>query len=246
MAFFRDHMDRNRTGGNFADLLKMFDQGRQIVSVDRSDVFEPHLFEEDTGDQQVFCQLLDSPDQMDEMRSERQLPQDILHMRFQAVVASSGNEAGQMRGYGPDAFGNGHLVVVDDQDEVAVEFPDIVQGLEGDTVSERAVSHDGNDLCVASDPFICGGKTHGRGEGGSGVSRHKSVVLRLRGLLESREPPVLPDRMKIPVPPRQHLMRIRLMPHIPDDRIRRAVEHSVQRHGQLDHAEVRSQVSSVF
>ena len=40
-------------------------------------------------------------------------------------------------------------------------------------------------------------------------------------------------------------MRIALVPHVPHDRVVRRSKHTVQRHGQFHHAQIRGEVSAV-
>ena len=67
----------------------------------------------------------------------------------------------------------------------------------------------------------------------------------VRALLTSRkagDAAMLAQASHAAAPPGQDLVSIGLMPHVPHQPVVRRVEHVVQRHGQLDRAEVRREV----
>ncbi len=83
-----------------------------------------------------------------------------------------------------------------------------------------------------------------RRDRGRRVGGAEDVVLGFRAVREAGEPAVLADRRRAVAPARQHLVRVRLVAHVPDEEVARGVEHVVQGHRQLDRAEARSEVSA--
>src|SRR4029453_741480 len=71
-----------------------------------------------------------------------------------------------------------------------------------------------------------------------------AIVFAFRAQKKSVEALELTHRMKTIEPAGKHLMDIALMTDVHDKAIARRVEHTMQRNGQLDHAEIRSQMSS--
>ena len=65
-----------------------------------------------------------------------------------------------------------------------------------------------------------------------------------RALEESGEAVLLPQRFHARVAAGEELVRISLVPDVPDQLVAWRVEHRVQRHGQLDHAEPRADVAT--
>ncbi len=63
------------------------------------------------------------------------------------------------------------------------------------------------------------------------------VVLALRALGEAGEPAFLAQRAHAVAAAGEDLVRIGLVADVPDQPVARRVEHVMQRHGQLDHAE---------
>ena len=69
-------------------------------------------------------------------------------------------------------------------------------------------------------------------------------MLRLGHRAERREPAVLPDRAELVAAAGEHLVRIGLVADVPDDLVLWRVEQAVERHRQLAHAEVGSEVTA--
>ncbi len=69
-----------------------------------------------------------------------------------------------------------------------------------------------------------------------GVRCTERIVFALRPLGETGQPVLLAQRPDAVAPPGQDLVRIGLVPDIPDQAVIRRVEHGMDRHGQLDHA----------
>ena len=70
------------------------------------------------------------------------------------------------------------------------------------------------------------------------------VVLGLLHRAERGEPSVLADRTEPVAAPCQDLVRVCLVADVPEDLVRRGVQHGMQRDGELAGAEVRSEVSA--
>ena len=78
-------------------------------------------------------------------------------------------------------LGNGHLVIVDNDDEVRAQFGTYIQSFEGFTSTQRAIADDGDDVFVRA--FDVAGllKARGQADGCRGVSHFKVVVYRAFG-----------------------------------------------------------------
>ncbi len=68
------------------------------------------------------------------------------------------------------------------------------------------------------------------------------VVFALGALGEARQAAALAQRADAVAPPGQNLVRIGLMPDVPDQPVARRVEDIVQRHGEFDDAEARAEM----
>eukprot|EP00959_Pyramimonas_sp_CCMP1952_P172941 3614032-Pyramimonas_sp.AAC.1 len=75
------------------------------------------------------------------------------------------------------------------------------------------------------------------GDGGGAVPGPEGIVLALRSLCEGGEAVGHAQRLHVRPPARQNLVGVRLVTHVPDDLVLGQVEHLVQRHRQLNHAQ---------
>src|SRR5882724_13385719 len=78
---------------------------------------------------------------------------------------------------------------------------------------------------------------------GTRVPDTESVVLAFRARRKWCKPTVLLDGVKLIAPSRKHLVRIGLVSHVPHQSVVRCVEDVVQRYGQFDGAQARSEMA---
>ena len=76
------------------------------------------------------------------------------------------------------------------------------------------------------------------------MRRAERVVFALGALGEARQAAALAQRADAVAPAGQDLVRIGLVADVPDQPVARRVEHVMQRHGQLDHAETGAQMAA--
>jgi len=69
------------------------------------------------------------------------------------------------------------------------------------------------------------------------MSRAKGIVGAFGPLGETGQTTLLPQRAHTVAAARQDLVRIALMPHVPDQLVMRCVENRMQGHRQLDHTQ---------
>src|SRR5262245_37802564 len=68
------------------------------------------------------------------------------------------------------------------------------------------------------------------------------VVLALIPPRKARQPATLAKSANTTTAPREDLMRIGLVPNVPDETIPRCIEHIVQRHRELDDSKARAEM----
>jgi hypothetical protein len=88
------------------------------------------------------------------------------------------------------------------------------------------------------------GQPVGVGQRRRGVAVLDPVVLALGAAGVAGEAPALAEPLEPRDPPGEHLVHVGLVAGVEDDRLARGVEHAVQRDGQLDAAEVGTQVTA--
>ena len=142
-------------------------------------------------------------------------------------------------------FGDGHLVVVDHDDEVRVQFSCVVQSLESFSAAQRTVSDDSNDIAFFAFQVTAFGQSSGQADRGGGMADDEMVVCAFRRLGVARHVVVF-FRIEISLfPSGQHLVGIALVGHVEDNLVFRRVEHVMQGDGGFHHAEVRTEMAAV-
>ena len=136
-------------------------------------------------------------------------------------------------------------VVVDDDHDGAPGCGDVVQRLPAHATGESAVADDGNHMPVAvAGQLECLGKAVGVGQRGAGVAGLDPVMVALGARRIARKSVLLSQGLELVAPTGQHLVHVRLMAGVEDDRIVRRVEHPVQRERELDDTEVGAEMST--
>ena len=169
--------------------------------------------------------------------------------RFEEVILGSSVSATQLSKLVVHAaviLGDGHLVVVEDDDKVAVQLAGNVQALKRLAAGHGAVADNCDDVLLAAHDVasFCQAKrqTDGRGGvadleevmrglGGIGVRRHRVVELGIHVCLLAAG---------------EHLVRIRLVRDVVNDMVNGRIEHSVERDCCLDDAKVWTKVAAML
>lgn len=134
------------------------------------------------------------------------------------------------------------MVVVEDDEQIAATRRGIVHGLKGHTRAQRPVTNDGHD--AAAFALELGGLGHSkrRRDTGGGMRRAKCVVLALLPPRKAANPPLLAQTAHAVGPAGEDFVGIRLVAHVPDQPVMGGFIDMVQGHGQLDSAQVGTQV----
>ena len=120
----------------------------------------------------------------------------------------------------------------------------MVQCLKGHAARHGAIADDGAGLPALS--LARGGDRHAErdADGGAGVPDAHGVIGALAAPGEGVEAAELPDGVHKPGAARQDLVRIGLMPNVPDDVVKGSVVDIVERDGELHYAEPRGEVAA--
>ena len=78
------------------------------------------------------------------------------------------------------------------------------------------------------------------------MAGYKGIILTLGRIGKGTQSLELPIRVETVATTRQNLMRVGLMPDIPHQLILRCIKYIMQRHGQLNRAQRRCQVSRIM
>ena len=129
------------------DVAQPAPQGRKVVPVHRPDVAEAELLEEHSAGEQRFQAVTHLVDRLvRHAADERKLADDVLHMTLGVLVETRKPGPIEAPGQAADARTNGHLIVVQDHEQVLAQAAGIIEGLEDDARRQGAVADDG-DAC---------------------------------------------------------------------------------------------------
>ena len=84
------------------------------------------------------------------------------------------------------------------------------------------------------------------GESGAGVAGGEGVVRAFERVSESRQASFEADLLELVAPPGDHLVGVALVGGVPHDAVDGAVEHAVDRQGELHHPQVRGEVAAAL
>ena len=138
-----------------------------------------------------------------------------------------------------------HPVVVQDHQQIGIGRPGVVQSFESQPPGQRSVA----DHSHRMPPLAAQGRrrrdAQRRRNGGRGMPSPERVVSALLHLRESAQPVQLAVHPETVAAAGDDLVGIGLMAHVPDQLVVRRIEHVMQRGGQLDDAETRSQMAGI-
>ena len=237
------HEDRST---ELAGLLERPLERADVVTVDRPDVLQTQIGEHPLRGEHVLQPDLDPvQDVVRDVAQQRRPAHPPLDHIQDLLVPRVGAQPGQLVGQAADGRGVGAAVVVDHDDQRQVlGRGDVVQRLPGHAAGQRSVAdegHRGARPALQADRL---GQPVGVREGGGGVRVRHPVVLGLRRARVAGQAVALPQRGEPVLPAGEDLVHVALVAGVEDHRIARRLEHPVQRDGELDHAEVRSQMTT--
>ena len=146
---------------------------------------------------------------------------------------------------GADVGADGHLVVVEDHDQGRAQVPGLVHRLEGDAAGQRPVAEHADDVAVRHTGELGGlDEPQPVADGRRRVAGTDDVVRRLAAIGKAGDPPVLADGAERVTAAGEQLVGVALVTHVPDDLVVRALQHAVQRHGELHGAKAGGEMAA--
>ena len=138
---------------------------------------------------------------------------------------------------------DGHLVVVQDDDERQLLVAHVVQRLEGHAASERRVADEGHHLLVGALQLTRLRETRGDGKRVGRVTRRVRVVRALRWLGEAGKAAVGAQCFERLAPAGEQFVGVGLVPHVEHHAVARHVEQALQGHDDVHGAQRRRHMS---
>ena len=150
----------------------------------------------------------------------------------------AGSQLGQIAIQAAMVLGNGLVVIVDDDDQVAIEFGGIVKALKRQAARKRAVANNGDDVVRIARQVTsvrqAAAQAHRRG----GMAHGEQVVLGLVGIGKARG---LAKALRIDISvraPSQRLVGVGLVRNVKENLVDRGVKHAMERDRKLNDAQV--------
>ncbi len=234
-AFFGD--DVQEPGA--ADVLEAFeglDEHVDVVAVDGADVVEAELFEQGAGDDHAFHVLFGPARQFPDAGH---LFEGLFALFAHGGVELAGQDLGEVVVHGADVGRNGHVVVVEDDEQVGVDGAGVVHGLEGHAAGDAAVADDGDHVVVPALEPVGDGHAQGGADGGAGMADPEGVVFALGTVGEGADAVLGADAGHPALAPGEDLVGVGLVADVPDQLVVGGVEDVVQRHRQFHGAQAR-------
>ena len=235
LALLGHHVHEHRTALHVAHILQDRQQMVEIVAVDRPDVIEAELLEQGAAGPEAAAVFLGAPRLV--VEELRQPARELLGGVAQRAIGLAGDEAGEIGRHRAGRRRDRHVVVVEDDDQPRAESAGVVHRFVGHPRRHRAVADDRDNMIASVRQVARDRHAEAGGDRRRGMGRAERIVFAFRALGETGEAAALTQSSDPVAPSGQDLVRIGLMADVPDDAIGRRIEHVVERHSQLDHAE---------
>ena len=217
---------------------------RLIVTIKRTIIVEAHILKHG---RMIHCPAHHSLAVLDRRfqrwADDRHAIQKGTHIFLGIVIAAGGAQMAQVAGQRAHILGNGHLVVVQDDQQI-VQPADIVHPLVDHTAGKGTITNEGNHLSRLAPQLFGPGNAHSQRERGVAVTSNKSIMLTFVGVRETGNAIQLPQLGKALAAAGQQLVGIALMAYIKHDLIRGGGQHPVQSHRQLHSTQIGCQMAA--
>ena len=246
LALLGDDVDQHGPGRPRLDRAQDRQKLVKVMPVDGAQIAEPQFLKQRPADNGMFQKILGPLGAFAE--GFRQKADRALGGGLQFLERVSCVKPRQISRHRADGRSDGHLVVVQDDDQPLAKVARVVHRLIGHACRNRPVADHrdgvaqtglGGAAKIARD-----GKAKRRADRGRGMRRTERIIGALRPFGEATQTTLFAQRANAVAPPGQDLVRIALMRDVPDQLVARRVEHGVQRNGQFHHAETRAQVTA--
>ena len=240
LALLGDHM-KQLGAAEFFDVAENLHQAGGVVAVDEADVVETYLLEQGAGGHHALHIFL-SP--MSRFQGRGDLGQHPFAAGADEVVGPAGPHPREITGEAAHIVGDGHIVVVEDDEDVLIHIAGVVESLEGHPRGHGAVSDDGDVVALL---LLHPRRRHhaeGGADGGAGMADAEGVVFAFAAFGEGGQPVRLPHGEHTLAAAGEDLVGVGLMAHIPDQPVVGGVEHIVEGDGEFHHAEAGAEMAA--
>ena len=217
----------------------------QVVAGNHADVGDPEILEELAGLGEADHRLAHAAAELQGRRTDHRDPLHQLVVAALRLLPGGGElDVGQVLRERPHRGADGHLVVVQDDEDRRAPVAEVVQRLQREAAHEGRVADDHRDPLHAVPDVTRGGEACRDRETRPGVAAVEHVVLRLAAPREAADPSKLAERPEPRIPAGEELVRVGLVAGVPHDPVPGRLEDAVKRQRDLHHAERRSEVTA--
>ena len=156
-------------------------QRLEIVTIDRTEIAQPHLLEIAEPDQHTLEEALHAVNRPNQER-QTQDAADALDRRLEAVVTRARDESAEVKRKRPRRLRDGHLIVVEDDDHLRTRRRAVVERLKARAVRNGGVSDDRNHVLLRPLQIARRGITFRHGQRHARMTGHGGIRLGLGGI----------------------------------------------------------------
>ena len=228
-----DGVDEDRAQFEVAGPFQNRQELVEIMPVDRPHVMKSHLLEH--GGRSAARHQFDL--------GHRRLPELLAVFPSAPAVPRFGQSAEIVR-HRPHRRRNRHPIVVQNDDEPALRGARIVQRLIGHAGGQRTIADDGGDPVASASEVPDDSHAEGGGDRRRGMRGAERIELAFAALGKAGQSSSHPQHVDTVAAAGQNLVRIGLVPHVPDEPVARRVEDVVKRNRQLDDAKTGTEMAA--
>ena len=170
--------------------------------------------------------------------------QPLRHPVPNSIISRVRCQSQEILSHAPHTAVNRHIVVVQHNQHVIRRARRVVDALKSQAATHRPVTN--HHLPILTLHLRSHRHAQSRRDGIARMPATKRVILALVGMRKRLQSVQLTVRAEQVTTPRQNLMPIRLMPHIPHNTVVWCVKNVMQRHRQLHHTQARSQMTRIL
>ena len=166
--------------------------------------------------------------------------QDVLAHVLGRGIKTAAHELCQIAVQSAHRWADRHVVVVQNNQQLAIFNACIVHGLEGHACRHGAIANDGNGMTRFALLARCNGHAQGGRNAGGRMRGPEGVVLALVASRKTRQTAHLTERGHALTPTRQNFVRVCLVAYVPHDAVFWRVKNVMQCHREFDGTQVRA------
>ncbi|MPM65310.1 hypothetical protein SDC9_112205 [bioreactor metagenome] len=241
-SLYRSYMEQNRAI-KLPRVAQQTGQVLHVVAVNRAQIGKAHILEHAAGQNGILKGLFQAVGNPVNVAPQGKHAHGLAVALLDAQILRLEPLMGQVLGDTPHVFGDGHAVVVEDDNHRLAALSGVGQPFVGQAAREGAVTNEGNHAILLVPKGSGPGHAQRHRDGIGGMPGDKGVVKAFTGLGITRHAAEGTQRFHHRVPSCEHLVAVALMPHVENKPVSAGVKHPVQGNGKLHRAQVGGQMA---